>query len=267
MSENLRLGLTPAENGSTVVSETSRRVWWTLYLADRLCFSRLGLPRHMDHVDDYPPLPMDETTFYSLNENDSRRSVSSRPGIFGHLMLLAHSFGPIQDLNRSVSKGRLTNTQLELSTEQISRQLESWKETLPEELQMSVQSLHNHQQENLGAHYVTLHLVYHHYSTLLYFWSLEKKQLPGSQSSSYASRCQAHASSFSSLLHLSRQMKGCEPNYPITAHMATISSAVLLYILLYGDGEQLQKARRDLKMNFEALLELRHYWPAVETMV
>lgn len=266
MSEVLRLEST-VDEGSAIATENSRRIWWSLYLADRLCSSRLGLPRHMDYVDDYPPLPMSEITFYSLTDDTASPPTPHGPGIFGHLMLLAQIFGQIHDLNRFVTKGNLKDPQLEQQTEQIGQHLESWKGNLPKELQMTVQNLHNHQQDNLGAHFVTLHLAYHHYSTLLYFYSLEKDQVLGSRSSEYVSYCQAHASSFSSLLHLSRQVKGCEPNYPIISHMITVSSSVLLHTLLFGGTDQLSKARRDLNMNFEALLDLRQYWPVTEVMV
>lgn len=265
MSEMLRLDSAVGE--STCSTETLRRVWWSLYLADRLCFSRLGLPRHLDHIDQYPPLPMDEITFFSLIDVTSTSEIHNIPGIFGHLMLLAHIFGPIQDLNKLVAKGHFNEQQLVQRTHQIGEQLLSWKESLPKDLQMTVQNLNDHQQNDLGAHFVTLHLVYHHYSTLLYFYSLEKRQYANHNDVNFDLQCQSHASSFSSLLHISRQINGCEPLYPIVAHMATVSSSVLLHTLLFGGQEQLPKARRDLNMNFEGLLELRKYWPATETMV
>lgn len=65
----------------------------------------------------------------------------------------------------------------------------------------------------------------------------------------------------------SRQMQGCEANYPTIGHMTAVSSSVLLHTMLFGDQQELLTARRELSANFEALVELQQYWPATEAMV
>ncbi|KAM5345157.1 hypothetical protein ACJ41O_011019 [Fusarium nematophilum] len=264
MSEVMHLD-SCSENGSAIVHETSRRIWWSLYVMDRWCLSGLGLHRHMDYVDRSSPLPMDESTFDSLtHDHVALDHHAGQPGgLFAQMVMLVHEFGPIQDFNRTIAKGG-DAAELHQEVEQIERQLESWREMLPADMQMTVQNLHSQQQDGRGGPFVALHLAYHHFSTLLYFHFLEQQQ---PEACDYVSRCKSHASSFSSLLHLSRQMKGCEPNYPIIGHMTTVSSSVLLHTLLFGDLQELPKARRDLNMNFEALLELQRYWPATEAMI
>lgn len=266
MSEVIHLD-SQLENSPVIVRETSLRIWWSLYVIDRWCFSGLGLPRHMDYVDICSPLPMDDFTFDSLAYDQITLKAPCQPGIFAHMITLVHQFGPIQDINRTIAKGSMDATELGQRVEHIERRLESWRETLPADIQMTVQNLHSQQQDGQGGPFVALHLAYHHFSTLLYFHFLEKQQSTSSASGAYVSRCKSHAASFSSLLHLSRQMKGCEPNYPTVAHMTTVSSSVLVHTLLFGDLQELQKARRDLNMNFEGLLELQKYWPLTEVMV
>ncbi|KPM41922.1 hypothetical protein AK830_g4670 [Neonectria ditissima] len=266
MSEIIHLDSQP-ESSSFIVRETSLRIWWSLYVIDRWCFSGFGLPRHMDYVDICSPLPMDDSIFDSLEHDQLTFKAPRQSGIFGHMIILVHQFGPIQDINRTIAQGSMDAAELGQRVERIGRRLESWRETLPADIQMTVQNLHSQQQDGQGGAFVALHLAYHHFSTLLYFHFLEQQQSTSSASGEYASRCKSHASSFSSLLHLSRQMKGCEPNYPNVGHMTTVSSSVLVHTLLFGDLQELQKARRDLNMNFEGLLELQKYWPLIESMV
>ncbi|PNP86485.1 hypothetical protein FNYG_00187 [Fusarium nygamai] len=148
----------------------------------------------------------------------------------------------------------------------MGQKLESWKATLPENMQMTIQNVYSHQQNDLGGHFIGLHLVFHHLSALVYFNSLETKEQSYLGQEDHVALCKSHASSFSSLLHTSRQVSGCQQNYPTVGHMTTVASAVLLHTLLLGEPEDIPKARQELNTNFEALIELRQYWPATEAM-
>lgn len=37
--------------------------------------------------------------------------------------------------------------------------------------------------------------------------------------------------------------------------------------MLFGDADELPRARRELSANFEALVELQRYWPATSALV
>lgn len=102
------------------------------------------------------------------------------------------------------------------------------------------------------------------YSRSLVFF---RTWLASSYYRSYVARCKHHASSFSSLLQLSRQLEGCVSNCPTVGHMTTVSSSVLLHTMLFGDADELPRARRELSANFEALVELQRYWPATSALV
>lgn len=252
-----------AKNGTIIESETARRVWWSLYVADRWCFSGLGLSRRMEDLGGTCDLPMDEMAFRSLSPDQTTLIPLWKPGIWTYMVRLVCFFGPIQDLNRRVAKGDTDTAELDQAVEFLGQQIEAWREMLPADMQFTIQNLQGQQHNELGGPFIALHLAYHHYSTLLYFRFLEDKD----PSSCYVTRCKQHASSFSSLLQLSRQMQGCEANYPTIGHMTAVSSSVLLHTMLFGDQQELPTARRELSANFEALVELQQYWPATEAMV
>jgi hypothetical protein len=183
------------------------------------------------------------------------------------MVTLIQHFGHIQGLNRAMAKGDMVPKVKCDAIKLIGQKLESWRTDLPENMQMTIQNIYSHQQNDLGGHFIALHLVFHHLSALVYFNSLETKEQSYMGQEDHVALCKSHASSFSSLLHISRQMSGCQQNYPTVGHMTTVASAVLLHTLLLGEPEDIPKARQELNTNFEALIELRQYWPATEAMV
>lgn len=260
-----------AMDGTVIARETARRIWWSLYMADRWCFSALGLPRHMDGLGESTDLPLEEIAFRSLSPDQSTLEAPHRPGLWAHMVSLVRLFGPIQDSNRraATSGHNATDTaELDQVVEQLAQQLDDWEAQLPAGVHFTIQNLQDHQHNNLGRLFIALHLAYHYYSSLLYFRFLETRNYtPSSIYNAYAARCKHHASSFSSLLQLSRQLDGCEALYPTVGHMTTVSSAVLLHTMLFGDQEEIPSARRELSANFAALVELQQYWPATTAMV
>lgn len=266
MSEIMHLE-TCHDNSSTDVRETSRRIVWSLYVIDRWSSSGLGLPRSTDHLQQIIPLPINEMQFDALPRGNSIQLNSSEaPGLFAHMVKLVYNFGPIQDLNRSIATGQI-QADLGRSVKAVEQQLDLWRDMLPADMQMTLQNLHDNQEVGLGAAFMALHLSYHHFSTLLYFHVLENNSVLSMAQSEHVARCKFHAASFSRILHLSQQVKGCEPNYTTIGHMTTVSSAVLVHTLLHGETQELDKARRDLNQNFAALLELHRSCPAVDVMV
>ena len=210
---------------------------------------------------------MDEIAFRSLPANQTTLGFPRKPGLWAHMIALVRFSGPIQDLNRRIARGDTDDTELDKAVEDLGKQLEAWNKSLPAETQMTVQNLDNQQQEGLGGLFIALHLSYNHYSTLLYFRFLEKQQASSPTYHTYINRCKQHASSFSSLLRLSRQMKDCEVEYPTIGHMTSVSSSVLVHTLLFGNADEIQRARRELNANFDALVNLQQRWPATTAMV
>lgn len=263
------LFLNPSMSTLTVItSEIRRRIRCALYMADRWCFSAgLGLPCLTKGPIETEGLPMDDPTFWALKADQTSLPEPPKPGLWAHMITLVDLFGPIQDLNRRTAQGGVDSADLDRSVAHLAQQLVLWEERLPPDAKMSTPNVQKHQQQGTGGPFFALHFGYHHYSTLLYFRFLEDKHYSADIYKEYAVRCKYHASSLSSLLRLARSRRGCESVFPTIGHMAAVSSSVLLHTLLFGDEDELGPARDDLQSNFEALIDLKQYWPSVSSRV
>lgn len=145
--------------------------------------------------------------------------------------------------------------------------LHEWEARLPEETRYSEANLAAFRRLDLSGCFVALHLGYHHYATLLYFHSLDVDQSSAFYSKSFLEKCKFHAYSYSDLLCTSRITPNCEAVYATVAHMALVSSAVLLHTLSFGEEHELATARQCLSNNFEAIDKLRNYWPSLKSTV
>lgn len=263
------------KTSAIIVSETARLVCWTLFISSHRCFSGLGPPCRSDEFRPTCELPMDELAFASLVPDQAGVETPRKLGLWAHMVTLVRLSGPVMELNRRIAKpASVSAGELDAAVRGIEQQLQSWLDSLPSHTQMTVPSLHRHQQDGLGGLFVALHLTFHYYSILLYFSFLEERQGDEAPSSSasggacpYIDRCKHHASSFGGILHLSRQLDRCLVSYPGFSHMITVSSAVLLHTLLLGDAGEIRDARRNLNANFEALMELQQPWPATTAVV
>jgi hypothetical protein len=256
-------------NDDTITRETKYRVWWTLYLIDRWASAGLGLPRQFHSTEPQPPLPLDEYMFQHLKSSDQMLDSTSRtPGIWAHMISLVHIFGHIQDFNRQlVEQDEWESHAIELAAHELAEQMTAYEQNLPENIRFSVENLDAYIVKGSGRTFIALHLGYHHYATLLYYQYLDRRRPLTPRVKIYAERCKYHASAFCDLISLSRSHGQAEALYNIVGHMTVVSSSVLLHTLLFGDNHELVPARRRLESNFEALVELRTFWPSVELMV
>lgn len=184
------------------------------------------------------------------------------PGFWAHMITLVHIFGPIVDLNRRCASLVATPDDRDRTVASLALQLQQWEEMLPLNARYSTENLLEHKLRGLGGPFVALHLGFHHYATLLYFQFLSSPD-----DCSYRQRCKYHARAYSGLLKQARETGSCEAIYPTVGHMTTVSSSTLLYILLFGKNDELVDARAGLNSNFEALIELKDYWPRLTSWV
>lgn len=266
MAQILRLPTLDLKD-TVVVSEIKRRVWWTIFMADRWYSAGLDLPRQIKETERSSDLPMDETTFHSLPVGQITLDSPWRPGLWAHMITLVDLFGPIQDLNRHIVQENLDDAEIDRCAYELSCRLDAWEDMLPVDTKFNTENLDQHKSRGTGGPFAALHLGFHHYSTLLYFQYLESKGDSTTTTSAFAERCKHHASAYSALLKFSRENDGFQAVYPTVGHMAIVSSSVLLYTLLFGDETQIPSARNSLNANFEALIELEEYWPALKSMV
>lgn len=232
-------------------------------MADYWCSSGLGLPRQLGHSNRVD-LPMSEDVFQKMGEAHSESPVATsyKSGLWAHMITLVKLFGPVMDLNRRCASPSFSADERDRTVAVLAFQLQQWEEFLPCDVQYSAENLLEYKTRGLGGSFVALHLGFHHYATLLYFQFLSSPN-----DLVYAQRCKHHARAYSALLELARDTGSCEAVYPTVGHMATVSSAALLYILLFGNEYELADARTGLNTNFEALIELRTYWPRLTLWV
>jgi hypothetical protein len=250
-----------------VTRELKRRLWWTLFMADRWYSSGLGLPRQIHDATNSTDLPIDESVFHTLPAEGFVLETPWRPGLWAHMITLVDHFGPIQDLNRRIVQGELEDTEINRCVSDLSQRLDAWQDMLPTDIKLNQENLDLHRSKNTGGPFVALHLGFHHYSTLLYFQYLETRRIPTDTTMILSERCKYHASSYSELLKYSRDHSGFKAVYQTVGHMTIVSSSVLLHTLLFGDEDQIPNARNSLNANFEALIELEKYWPALKSIV
>ncbi|KAF9772400.1 hypothetical protein IL306_009896 [Fusarium sp. DS 682] len=253
---------------STLIDREIRiRAWWTLYMADRWSSSSLGLAPQIRDTDLAVDLPMHEPIFESLSPEETKLNVPWQPGLWAHKISLVRLFGPTKDLNHRSVYGNINNDEIESTVASLSKLLDSWEWTIPPNIRLSTENLERFIDAGHGGAFIALHLDYHHYATLLYFRFLEPAESSSPLAAIYRAKCKFHASSYRDLMKLARQKESCEVIYPTVGHMAVVSSSVLLHTLLFSVDEDVQPARDALKSNFEAILELRRYWPNTESMV
>lgn len=237
-------------------------------MIDRWSSAGLAVPQQLTD-EDFHPLPMLELTFWQLKSGDAPRQTDSTDthGLWGYMVLLARTFGRIQNVHKRLADRALNDQEAEEITRDVAYELEQFLDTLPRKFHFSMENLKTHAALGLGRAFVALHLGYHHYATLLYFPYLDHQMGEASTRPFYSSRCKHHAEQFSDILKLSHETEECEALYFIVAHMAVVSSAALLHTLLFGRQEELPQTRSRLCNNFTILLKLKEYWPAVDMVV
>ncbi|KAF5543830.1 hypothetical protein FMEXI_6889 [Fusarium mexicanum] len=252
--------------GNLIDREMRIRAWWTLFMADRWSSSSLGLAPLIRDTDLAVDLPMHEPIFESMSPDETKLNIPWEPGLWAHKISLIRLFGPIKDLNHRSVYGSVDKDEIDSTVASLSKLLEDWEWTIPPNVRWSTENLERYIKVGHGGAFVALHLGYHHYATVLYFRFLEPTASSSPLASMYRAKCKFHAASYSDLVRLSRQRQDCEVIYPTVGHMAVVSSSVLLHTLLFNEDEDVQTTRDALKSNFEAILELRRYWPNTESM-
>ncbi|KAF5655842.1 hypothetical protein F25303_323 [Fusarium sp. NRRL 25303] len=243
------------------------RAWWTLYMADRWSSSSLGLAPQIRDSDIAVDLPIHEPIFEAFSSDQIKLNVPWQPGLWVHKISLVRLFGPIKDLNHRSAYGNIGHDEIESTVASLSKLLDDWEWTIPPNVRLSTENLERYIEVGHGGAFIALHLGYHHYATLLYFRFLEPAVSSSPLAAMYRAKCKFHASSYSDLLRLARQRENCEVIYPTVGHMAVVSSSVLLHTLLFSVDDDVQPVRDALNSNFEAILELRRYWPNTESMI
>lgn len=259
----------PLAGDDHIQREVRLRTWWSLYMMDRWGSAGKQLPRQLpDKTPDGIPLPMEESSFFSLRAGSPVEHTDfPRPGLWGRMVQLAEIFTMVHDLNRERAQGCRTYQEAEWRTYELAADLDKWQLSLPPDLIPNEENMRRHAQQGLGSVFVALHMGFYHYTNLLYFPFLDLQLEKTPTQILFSDRCRHSAAAFSDFLAMSDEIEGCEVVYFIVAHMITVSSAALLHVLLFGHETELPATRERLERNFKTLVKLAGYWPAVNQLM
>lgn len=233
-------------------------------MADRWCPPGLGLPREIQSSGLSVDAPMNEANFQRMESTAQTMPQARIDGIWKYKITLVDILGSIQDMNLSLVQSNCDRFANEQQVLHLAERLRSWRDSLPQHMLMNDGNLDLYRNKGHGGTFVALHFGYHHYSTLLYFQYLEAAAEPLLGTTSYADECRYHALAFSRLLRKARAKGDCHVVYLTVAHMTMVSSSVLLHMLLFGNEQDIAIARSELTSNFDALIELKKYWPHMD---
>jgi hypothetical protein len=264
----LHLGQRPA--GNPIEREVNIRVWWTLCMIDVWSSTGVGLPRQMSRIDDIP-LPMDEAIFRRWNRvnvqgNEFEVDLDSGSSLLAQMIKLNRILMEINDaINITVAGG--ANTLMEEGTVTLlSQKLDDWHLSLPASIHDTPENLKIWASQGLGRLFVAVYLGYYHFGQLLFYQFLHE-DLHSSHPNVhvYSQKCKAHAAALCAIVYAANATPDCSVLYTMVGHILVIASSVQIHTLLFGtDDIEISAARKRLEGNFEALTELRRYWPTLE---
>ncbi|WYZ44712.1 hypothetical protein EsH8_VIII_000028 [Colletotrichum jinshuiense] len=266
---------------SLLEREVNIRVWWSLCMIDVWSSTAVKLPKLLPARSDIP-LPMDDLPFLSLSRsgqgvaNATLSSQSSQH--LSQMVRLNRILLEVNDFNQRCVAENPDWDSLEQGVETLSARMEDWLAALPDNMRDTPENFAWFASRGLGRTFAAVYLGYYHFGQLLYYQFLygaaATTAINPTASASvarrdlYAKRCKEHAARLCDMVYRAQTAAGADVRYTMAAHVLVIASTVQIHTLLFsGDEADIGVARRRLERNFELLLQLRCYWPAVDRSI
>jgi hypothetical protein len=272
--------------GSTGDGETE--VWWSLCMIDVWSSAAVKLPRLLPFDGDGAPLPMDDLPFLHLQRppTSSITSPTSLPPsgapspeqpiferrspIIAQMVQLNRILLEVNDFNKQCATHTLTPVDVENGIQTLVHRMDGWLSEAPRDVRDTPDNFHWFHVRGLGRAYAAIYLGYYHFGQLLYYQFLHVGNgVPaGSPARVYSDRCKHHSAQLCDMIYRAFFTPGSDVRYHMVAHVLVIASTVQIHTLLFSDDEpQIADARARLEKNFEILLLLRPYWPALDRIM
>ncbi|KAH6722860.1 fungal-specific transcription factor, partial [Leptodontidium sp. MPI-SDFR-AT-0119] len=260
---------------SAVEKEVNVRVWWTIWKLDTWSSAGVGLPRQMIERNE-APLPIEEAAFLGLRiDHDIQPGIDSsldrRSSLFAQMIILNRILIDINDFHRFLISNKTSSNNLEhyeQTVQHLFHKLETWRSSLPPQMENTPENLHRYGNQGLGRVFVAVHLGYNHFGQLLFYQYLHECQNAASGGGAihhYAQKCKSFSSQLCDLVDLSHLTPGCNVLYTMVGHNLVVASTIQIHTLLFSGFEnEIREARGRLERNFEILLQLRNFWPVLE---
>ncbi|KAI6784952.1 putative transcriptional regulatory protein -like protein [Emericellopsis cladophorae] len=266
------LGMPHRPAASTLDREIEIRVWWSLCMSDVWSSTAVKLPRLQPVDGDGAPLPSDDLPFLHLQRAVTTPAplLERRSPLISQMILLNRILLAVNDFNQACVSSPPSPVELENGVQLLVHQMESWLSNLPRDLRDNADNFRWFNLQGLGRPYAAVYLGYYHFGQLLYYQFLHVGNgVPaGSPARVYSDRCKYHSAQLCDMIYRAVFTPGSDVRYHMVAHVLVIASTVQIHTLLFSDDEtQIADARRRLEKNFEILLLLRPYWPALDRIM
>ena len=263
-------------------------VWWSLCMIDVWSSAAVKLPRLLPFDGDGAPLPMDDLPFLHLQRppTSSITSPTSLPPsgapspeqpiferrspIIAQMVQLNRILLEVNDFNKQCATHTLTPVDVENGIQTLVHRMDGWLSEAPRDVRDTPDNFHWFHVRGLGRAYAAIYLGYYHFGQLLYYQFLHVGNgVPaGSPARVYSDRCKHHSAQLCDMIYRAFFTPGSDVRYHMVAHVLVIASTVQIHTLLFSDDEtQIADARARLEKNFEILLLLRPYWPALDRIM
>lgn len=173
----------------------------------------------------------------------------------------------IHDFNQQCVAKTLSVVEVENGVQTLSQRMDAWLAELPHDVRDTADNLSWFNANGLGRTYAAVYLGYYHFGQLLYYQFLHRgiSEGPGSPSRVYSDRCKRHSAQLCDMIYRAVFTPGSDIRYFMVAHVIVIASTVQIHTLLFAEDDiEITAAKRRLEKNFEILLLLRPYWPALD---
>ena len=233
------------------------------------------LPRMLPFDGLGAPLPMDDLPFLHLVRTaDGAPSPTPeferRSPLIHEMVRLNRILLEVNDFNQACVANPPTPVELENGVQTLIHRMDTWLNELPRDVRDTEDNFLWYHKHGIGRAYAAVYLGYYHFGQLLYYQFLHVGNgvPPGSPARIYSDRCKLHSGLLCDMIYRSVFTPGSDVRYHMVAHVLVIASTIQLHTLLFSDDEvQIADAKRRLEKNFEILLILRPYWPALDRIM
>lgn len=231
----------------------------------------MNLPRQMTRRHDVP-LPMDEEAFLSLDVDnqpspEAFTNAERDDSLLAQMIKLNTILLEVNDYMKDLTASTISFISEE-RVDVLSQKLDSWLVALPVGMRDNPENLQYFASKGLGRFFVAIYLGYYHFGQLLFYQYLDEQQRGLASSPKVqegARKCKEHAMSLSRIIDTAMETPGCDVKYTMVGHITVVASSVQIHTLLFETVEkEIEDARSQLERNFNNLVSLRKYWPALE---
>ncbi|PNH60983.1 hypothetical protein VD0002_g6745 [Verticillium dahliae] len=246
------------------------RVYWSLCMIDVWSSTGVNLPLLMNRRHDVP-LPMNESTFLNMSRASSNHfdfilSPNREDSLIAQNIKLNSILMKVNDAIKTLTSDASV-TSIDETVSSLSQELEAWEVALPPSIRDTPSNLHAFASQGQGRIFIAVHVSHYHFSQLLFYQYLDEQQrFPASLTAqAFARKCKSNAASLSRIIDLANTTPGCDCFFNMLGHIIVVTSSVFIHTLLFETDEaEVAAARAQLERNFNSLVPLRQYWPALE---